>query len=80
MSVGHVARVFEAAGIPTVVVGIQAFRVRLAAMRVPRLLLTPNVLGQTLGAPYDAAGQRAVLRAALNLLDEALSGGTIAEL
>ncbi|MBI5878759.1 MAG: hypothetical protein HZB53_14000 [Chloroflexi bacterium] len=77
---GHVARVFEAAGIPTVIAGLRAFRVRLTAMRVPRLLLTPNVLGQTLGAPHDVAGQRAVLRAALTLLEEAPAGGTVTEM
>ena len=77
MSVGHLARVLESAGIPTVVVGIQAFRVRLEAMRIPRLLLTPYLLGRTLGVPHDAAGQLRVVRAALRLLDEAKTGGTI---
>ena len=74
------ARVFESAGIPTVVVGIQAFRVRLEAMRVPRLLLTPYLLGRTLGVPHDAVGHLQVLRAALRLFDEAQAGGTIVEL
>ena len=75
MSVGHLARVLESAGIPTVVVGIQAFRVRLEAMRIPRLLLTPYLLGRTLGVPHDAAGQLRVVRTALRLLDEAKVGG-----
>lgn len=80
MSVGHIARVFEAAGIPTVIVGIQAFRARLAAMQVPRLLLTPHLLGRTLGKPGDASGQLRVVRATLKLLEEARSGNTIVEL
>jgi hypothetical protein len=79
MSVGHLARLLEAAGIPTVMIGIRAFRVRLAAMKVPRLLLTPNLLGRTLGAPYDRAQQRAVLLAALKLFEEANGDGTIVE-
>ena len=80
MSVGHLARVLESAGIPTVVIGIGAFRVRLEAMKLPRLLITPYLLGRTLGVPHDKAGQLRVLRAALRLFDEALVGGTIAEL
>ena len=80
MSVGHLARIFESAGISTVVIGIQAFCVRLEAMRLPRLLLTPYLLGRTLGVPHDTTGQFRVLRMALRLLDEAKTGGTVAAL
>jgi len=77
--VGHLARVLESAGIPTVVIGIEAFRVRLEAMKLPRLLVTPYLLGRTLGVPHDAAGQLRVVRAALRLFHEARAGGTIVE-
>lgn len=80
MSVGHLARLLEESGIPTVAIGIRAFRVRLEAMKVPRLLITQNLLGRTLSAPYDREGQRAVLLAALNLFAEAKAGGTMVEL
>ncbi len=80
MSVGHLARLLEAAGIPAVVVGIRAFRHRLEAMRVPRLVLTHNLLGRTLGPPGDREGQRAVIRTALDLLENASQGGTVVEL
>ena len=80
MSVGHLARILESAGIPTVVIGIEAFQARLAAMKLPRLLVTPYLLGRTLGLPNDKEGQLKVLRRALQLLDEATAGGTIVTL
>ena len=80
MSVGHLARILEAAGIATVVIGIEAFRARLEAMKLPRLLVTPYLLGRTLGVPNDKEGQLKVVRAALKLLDEARAGGTVVKL
>ena len=80
MSVGHLARLLEEAGIPTVMIGIRAFRHRLEAMRVPRLVVTRSLLGWTLGAPGDRERQRAVVLAALDLLEKAKQGGTIVEL
>jgi hypothetical protein len=80
VSVGHVARLAEAAGIATVTVGIAAFQDRLAAMQLPRLVTTPHLMGRTLGRPGDAAGQRAVIRAALELLEGAGQPGTIVTL
>ncbi len=74
---GHLARLLEEAGLPTVIIAIRAFRDRLAGMRVPRLLTTPHPLGRPLGAPGDAATQRAVLTAALALLDKASASTTI---
>ena len=80
MSVGHLARLLEEAGIPTVMIGIRAFRPRLEAMRVPRLVVARNLLGRTLGAPGDRERQRAVILAALDLLEKAEQGGTIVEM
>ncbi len=79
MSVGHVARLLEAAGIPTVIVAAKAFRPRMEPMNLPRLLLTPHLMGRPLGLARDAETQRTVLRAAFNLLETATAGGTIVE-
>lgn len=80
MSVGHIARYLEEAEIPTVIIATKAFRPRLEAMKVPRLVLTPFPMGRPLGAPNDTAGQRRTLVAALNLLEEATNAGTIVEM
>lgn len=80
VSVGHVARVLEANGIPTVMVAVKTFRPRLEPMKVPRLLLTPHPMGRTLGAPGNRERQRATILAALRLLETATLGGTIVEL
>ncbi|MFQ5742501.1 MAG: hypothetical protein ACE5HV_02805 [Acidobacteriota bacterium] len=80
MSVGHVARTFEEAGIPTVAIFIRAFRRRAEQIKPPRTLITRHPLGRTLGAPGDVEGQRRVLAAALDLLQSATAGGTLLEL
>ena len=80
VSVGHLARVLEAEGIPTVMIGVKAFRPRLEAMQIPRLLITRHPMGRTLGAPGDSRRQRAVILAALDLLEKAEQDGTIVEL
>lgn len=80
MSVGHAARVFEQAGLPTVTVMVRVFRPRAETMRLPRTLVTRHIMGRPLGAPHDTERQMAVLRAALNLLEGATSGGVIEEL
>ena len=77
MSVGHVARVIEAAGIPTVMVGVAAFAMPLQEMNIPRLLLTPHLMGRPFGAPHDLETHRNVAQTALNLLETAVSGGTV---
>ena len=77
---GHVARIFEEAGIPTVAVVVRAFRPTAEAMRLPRAAVTRHPLGRPLGAPHDVERQRQVLCAALQLLDEAVEGGTLSEL
>lgn len=71
MSVGHIARLFEAAGIATVIIAAAPFQERLAAMRVPRLVVTPSLLGRPLGMPGNRFQQRAILVAALSLLAQA---------
>jgi hypothetical protein len=70
----------EAGGIATVTVGIQAFRRRMEAMTLPRLLVTPHLLGRTLGAPGDRDRQRTTVLAALALLEQARQPGTVVEL
>lgn len=80
MSVGHTARVIEEAGIPTVCVYIRAFRHEAEALKPPRTLVTRHILGRTVGAPGDAVGQRAVVRAALRLLETAEAPGAIVDL
>lgn len=79
VSVGHIARLMEAGGIPTVVVGVKAFRDRLAAMRVPRAVITPHPMGRTLGAPGDHETQKKVILAALDLLVNATGPGTFVD-
>ena len=77
MSVGHVARLLEAAEIATVVIAVAAFQDRLAAMRLPRLIVTPYLMGRPLGMPDHQEQQRATLLAALNLLERATQPQTI---
>ena len=80
VSGGHIARVFEAAGLPTVVVASGVFGAQLAPMRLPRLLLTRHIMGRPLGPPGDAERQREVLRAALDLLQNAPGNGALVEM
>ncbi len=80
MSVGHIARVIEEAGIPTVIIATKAFRPRLEAMHLPRVVLTPYPMGRPLGAPHDRDGQHKTLLEALTLLQDATAAKTIVEL
>ncbi len=77
---GHIARITEAAGISTVVIGIKAFQPRLTPMRLPRTVITPHPMGRPLGAPMDCSTQTHVLKTALNLLDSASQAGAQIEL
>ncbi|HIF72575.1 MAG TPA: hypothetical protein EYQ61_08490 [Dehalococcoidia bacterium] len=79
MSVGHVARAFDEAGIPSVIIMSTVFRDRTAAMNPARILLTPHPMGRPLSAPFDIEKQKDVLRAGLALLDTANVGGTVVE-
>ncbi len=58
----------ERQGISTVC--IQLLRVAAERVRPPRTLLVPFRHGYPLGVPNDAAGQRAVIEAALQLLED----------
>jgi hypothetical protein len=69
----------EEAGIATVVIAVKAFRQRLQAMRLPRLLVTAFPMGRPLGPPGDATLQQRVVEAALQLLHTARAAGTIVE-
>ena len=76
MSVGHLARTFEKSGIPTISFGIMAFKNRMIPMSIPRLVLTPELLGKTLGKPNDKKSQLRYLEAGLNLLENASQGNS----
>jgi hypothetical protein len=77
--VGHIARVFEEAGIPSVAFGVQAFKSRMLPMSIPRLVLTPELMGKTLGRPGDNTTQLDYLRTGLDLLENASGGKTLVE-
>ncbi len=69
MSVGHVQRAIEEVGIPTVSVYVRAFGHIPELMGLSRSLITRHPMGRPLGAPGDVERQRAVVEAALALLD-----------
>ncbi len=77
---GHTARVFEANGISTVVIYIRAFRHHAQYLKVPRTVVTSNLLGRTVGRVGDVEGQRNIVQAALRLLAEATAPGAILDL
>jgi hypothetical protein len=62
---------------PTVVIALATFAERLTPMQVPRLLLTPFLMGRPLGAPHDGERQLDVLRMGLRLLETAASAPTV---
>jgi hypothetical protein len=76
--VGLVARVLEASGIPTVTLSLIPDLTR--AVGAPRLAGISYPFGRPLGRPHDADGQRAVLRAMLDLLERATGPDTYVEL
>jgi len=76
--VGLVARVLEASGIPTVALSMIPDLTR--AVGAPRLAGISYPFGRPLGRPHDADGQRAVLRAMLELLPAADGPGSCEEL
>ena len=75
---GLVQRVLEAAGIATVSLSWIPELTR--AVGVPRLAGIGYPPGRPLGNPHDANGQRAVLRATLELLERASGPDTYVEL
>jgi hypothetical protein len=68
VSVGHISRAFEAAGIPSVIVMSNVFRGRVFVMKPVRVLFTQHIMGRPLSAPHDSERQTYVLREALKLL------------
>ena len=75
---GLVQRVLEANGLPTVALSMIPELTR--AVGVPRLAGIGYPMGRPLGQPHDADGQRAVLRATLELLATAQGPDTYVEL
>ena len=75
---GLVQRVLEARGLPTVSLSMIPDLTR--AVGVPRLAGIGYPMGRPLGQPHDADGQRAVLRATLELLATAEGPDTCVEL
>jgi hypothetical protein len=55
---------------------VEAFRHRMEALGVPRTLVTPHLMGRTIGPVDDRRRQRAVVDAALELLEAAPGPGT----
>jgi hypothetical protein len=76
--VGLAQRVIEASGIPTVALSMIPNLTR--SVGVPRLAGISYPFGRPLGRPHDADGQRAVLRAMLELLARASGPDTCVEL
>jgi len=64
----------------TVVIGVAAFRDRLTAMSLPRLVVTPHLMGRPLGPPGQRVRQQEVLLAAFGLLAHAQQGKSIVDL
>jgi hypothetical protein len=73
-----VQRVIEAGGIPTVSLSMIPDLTRAAG--IPRLAGISYPFGRPFGNPHDAAGQRAVLRATLEILSRATERDTYVEL
>ena len=80
MSVGHVARAVEEAGIPTVAIFVKAFRFHAENMKLPRTLVTRHPMSRPMGAAGDQGRHELVLSRALSLLERAQSGGAVEEL
>ncbi len=75
---GLVQRVLEASGIPTVALSMIPDLTR--AVGVPRLAGISYPMARALGRPHDADGQRAVLRATLELIVSASGPDSYVEL
>ena len=73
-----VARHLEAEGIPTVIMACA--RDITASAFPPRVVFCNYPLGNPAGRPFDPENQRAVIEAALDLLESAPGPGTIVDL
>jgi D-proline reductase (dithiol) PrdB len=76
--VGLVARVVEAAGIPTVLVSTG--RDLTVQVRPPRSVFVNFPMGNPFGRPGDRALQTRILRDALHLVESAREGGMLVDL
>jgi len=70
----------EEQGVPTVSVFIRAFAHVARRLQVPRVLVTPHLMGRTVGPVGNRMQQRKVVEAALRLLVEARAPATRADL
>jgi hypothetical protein len=70
----------EAAGIATVIIASRVFAKRMRMMSLPRVLLTPYLMGRPVGPPGNPGKQQASVLAALALLDSAQQAGTVESL
>ncbi len=68
MSVGHVQRAIETAGIPAVSVYVRSFGHIPELMGLSRAVITRHPMGRPLGAPGDTERQAQVVRSAIDLL------------
>lgn len=80
MSVGHIARKAEEAGLPTVAVIVRSFRHVAQEMGYPRAVITRHPMGRPMGPPRDPGTHGRVASAALDLLESAAEGGAVVEL
>jgi hypothetical protein len=79
VSVGHLARILEEAGISTVIIAVKPFIQTLSRLKPPRVLFTPYPMGMPVGPPGNREKQIRVVSAALDLLQSAERAGTITE-
>jgi hypothetical protein len=77
MSVGHAARLFEEAGITTVIIAVKAFEEVVRSMCLPRVLLTDHPMGRPVGPPMDLEYQTRVVSAALTMIEECTQPGSV---
>lgn len=77
---GHIADGFESAGFPTIAFVVRAFKSRVVPMRVPRLVITSELMGKTLGKLNDGSTQRRYLDTGLELLENVSAGNINGEL
>ena len=68
VSVGHVQRAFESAGVPSTSVYVRSFGHIPELMGLSRTVITSHPMGRPLGRPGDGERQRAVIERALGLL------------
>ncbi len=77
MSVGHVSRAFEEAGIATVIIAAAMFEPRIKMMSLPRAVMTRELMGRPLGDPGNSARHMEILTAAVDLLETADANGSL---